>query len=81
MFCQAISHFSRKIADGPYGPEGDGAFPDNANPYYDIYDENIRCGRGAAASGVGVSTLTLQAGDEVAFWATQRDRINRDEEV
>lgn len=36
-------------------------------PYYDIYDANIRCGRGAATSGPGTRTATVLAGDEVGF--------------
>jgi hypothetical protein len=40
------------------------------NPYYDVYDANIRCGRGAATAGEGVQTLDLTAGDEVRFYST-----------
>lgn len=36
-------------------------------PYYDIYDANVRCGRGAATSGPGTKTATVVAGDEVGF--------------
>ncbi|KAF2273603.1 uncharacterized protein EI97DRAFT_155200 [Westerdykella ornata] len=36
-------------------------------PYYDIYDANIRCGRGAATSGPGTKTATAVAGSEVGF--------------
>lgn len=36
-------------------------------PYYDIYDPNIRCGRGAAISGPGTKTATILAGSEVGF--------------
>lgn len=43
----------------------------NANvPFYDIYSENVRCGRGAAISGPGVETLAVDAGDELAFFST-----------
>ncbi|ORY17515.1 glycosyl hydrolase family 61-domain-containing protein [Clohesyomyces aquaticus] len=37
---------------------------------YDVYSENIRCGRGATVSGPGVQTLPVEAGDEVAFYAS-----------
>ncbi|KAF2248691.1 lytic polysaccharide monooxygenase [Trematosphaeria pertusa] len=40
---------------------------DQYMPYYDIYDANIRCGRGAATSGPGTRTATVLAGDEVGF--------------
>jgi hypothetical protein len=40
-------------------------------PYYDVYDDNIRCGRGAAISGTGVQALVVNAGDELAFYAYQ----------
>lgn len=40
---------------------------DQYMPYYDIYDENIRCGRGAATSGPGTKTAMVLAGSEVAF--------------
>ncbi|KAH7116180.1 glycoside hydrolase [Dendryphion nanum] len=40
------------------------------DPYYDIYDDNIRCGRGAATRGAGIETLSINAGDEIAFIAT-----------
>ncbi|KAF1955754.1 hypothetical protein CC80DRAFT_414304 [Byssothecium circinans] len=36
-------------------------------PYYDIYDANIRCGRGGAASGPGTKTALLNAGEQVGF--------------
>ncbi|KAI0122339.1 glycoside hydrolase family 61 protein [Daldinia grandis] len=46
-------------------------FPDGVNsqwaPYYDIYDENIRCGRGAAVSSSGIQTATVIAGQNVSF--------------
>jgi hypothetical protein len=40
---------------------------DQYMPYYDIYDPNIRCGRGAATSGPGTKTATVVAGSEVGF--------------
>ncbi|KAF2189224.1 lytic polysaccharide monooxygenase [Zopfia rhizophila CBS 207.26] len=42
-------------------------FNDQYMPYYDIYDANVRCGRGAATSGPGTETATVMAGDEVGF--------------
>ncbi|KAI1479585.1 glycoside hydrolase family 61 protein [Daldinia eschscholtzii] len=36
-------------------------------PYYDIYDENIRCGRGAAIAHPGIETATVIAGENVSF--------------
>lgn len=38
-------------------------------PFYDIYSEDVRCGRGAAKSESGVITKTAEvfAGDEVGF--------------
>lgn len=40
---------------------------DQYMPYYDIYNSNIRCGRGAATSGLGTKTATVMAGSEVGF--------------
>ncbi|KAF2708877.1 lytic polysaccharide monooxygenase [Pleomassaria siparia CBS 279.74] len=40
---------------------------DQYMPYYDISDENIRCGRGAATSGPGTKTATVYAGSKVGF--------------
>jgi len=40
------------------------------NPYYDLYDENIRCGRAAADRGAGVTTLNVNAGDELSFYGS-----------
>jgi hypothetical protein len=36
-------------------------------PYYDIYDDNIRCGRGAATSGPGAQTASVIAGENVTI--------------
>lgn len=36
-------------------------------PQYDVYDANIRCGRGAATR-PSPKTLTVNAGDELAFF-------------
>jgi hypothetical protein len=43
------------------------------NPQYELYDANIRCGRGAATSGAGVETLVVNAGDEISFFPTQQN--------
>ena len=58
-----------------------GDLTDNANPYYDLYSPNVRCGRGAATSGRGIKTLVVNAGDQIEFWATQRDRLGKVKEV
>ncbi|KAF2016825.1 lytic polysaccharide monooxygenase [Aaosphaeria arxii CBS 175.79] len=60
--------FIRKIEPGWAQCErcGSGEY----NPYFDIYDNNFRCGRGAATSGRGVETLTVNAGDHLAFFST-----------
>ncbi|CAG9990932.1 unnamed protein product [Clonostachys byssicola] len=47
-------------------------------PYYDIYDDNIRCGRGAAISGPGVKLLTVPAGDDVVFVVGMADGSSED---
>ncbi|KAF1992825.1 lytic polysaccharide monooxygenase, partial [Amniculicola lignicola CBS 123094] len=36
-------------------------------PFYDIYSPDIRCGRGASASGIGTQTATIHAGSKVGF--------------
>src|SRR4051812_26344924 len=59
--------YTRRLSDGPaynggyYGPFA---------PYYDIYHPDIRCGWGAIAHGAGVETLVVNAGDELALFAT-----------
>lgn len=40
---------------------------DQYMPLYDIYSEDIRCGRGAWVSGGTTKTATVMAGDEVGF--------------
>lgn len=44
----------------------------NYEPYYDLYDNNVRCGRGAATR-PAPKILSVNAGDTLAFFATQRD--------
>ncbi|KAK0638448.1 glycosyl hydrolase family 61-domain-containing protein [Cercophora newfieldiana] len=36
-------------------------------PFYDIYSEDVRCGRGASKSGEETKTAEVFAGDEVGF--------------
>ncbi|KAK3357257.1 glycoside hydrolase [Lasiosphaeria hispida] len=36
-------------------------------PFYDIYSDDVRCGRGAVKSGAGIKTAEVFAGDEVGF--------------
>lgn len=38
-----------------------------------MYDENIRCGRGATKHGPGTKSLVVNAGDDLAIFATQRN--------
>ena len=40
------------------------------NPYYDVYDDNTRCGRGASVRGSGAEAWTVDASDELAFWSS-----------
>lgn len=48
-----------------------GVEPATYNPIYELYDDNVRCGRGAALTGNGVETLSVIAGDEIGFVPTQ----------
>lgn len=40
-------------------------------PIYTLYDNDIRCGRGAAKHGKGVETLNVIGGDTLSFYSTQ----------
>jgi hypothetical protein len=40
---------------------------DQYMPFYDIYSEDVRCGRGASKQGGGTKTAEVFAGDEVGF--------------
>ncbi|KAF2469953.1 uncharacterized protein BDR25DRAFT_369847, partial [Lindgomyces ingoldianus] len=48
-----------------------GVQPATINPIYELYDDNIRCGRGAAMTGHGVETLAVSAGNKIGFVPTQ----------
>lgn len=45
-------------------------------PNYDIYGDGIRCGYGAAASGPGTQTLSVNAGDEIAFFPVSESSMD-----
>ncbi|KAF2249124.1 lytic polysaccharide monooxygenase [Trematosphaeria pertusa] len=70
--------YIRNVTDGwAYSPTN--GYTGDFVPYYDMYDANIRCGRGAARSGPGTQTLTVNAGDELAFFPTIRDQYSNEE--
>ena len=48
------------------------------NPYYDVYDDNIRCGPGAATSGRGVETAQVVAGEEIGFVVYSGDYVSHE---
>ncbi|KAF2476827.1 uncharacterized protein BDR25DRAFT_370629 [Lindgomyces ingoldianus] len=77
-----VSHvwqYIRNLTDGYAYSEING-YHGNFVPYYDMYDPNIRCGRGAAAHGPGTETLAVNAGDELAFFSTIRNEYTGVEE-
>jgi hypothetical protein len=49
------------------GEAGDSGLWDQYMPFYDVYSEDVRCGRGAVESGAGTKTAEVFAGDEVGF--------------
>jgi hypothetical protein len=36
-------------------------------PFYNIYSDDVRCGRGASKAGPGTKTAAVMAGDKVGF--------------
>ncbi|KAF2789046.1 lytic polysaccharide monooxygenase [Melanomma pulvis-pyrius CBS 109.77] len=66
--------YVRNTTKGPVTEETFGESNDFA-PNFDLYDENIRCGRGAAAHGSWTETLDVNAGDVVSFFGSQHGDI------
>lgn len=61
-----VWQYVRKLgATPPYATPTD---PQRGQPHWDIYSDDIRCGRGAFASAKSTETLVVNAGDEITFF-------------
>ncbi|KAF2121554.1 glycosyl hydrolase family 61-domain-containing protein [Lophiotrema nucula] len=67
MFNNGISEQWQYVRNLSLGQARDSGLWDQYMPFYELDTIDIRCGRGASASGPGTSTATVTAGDEVGF--------------
>ncbi|KAM7196860.1 Glycoside hydrolase [Naviculisporaceae sp. PSN 640] len=67
MFNNTVTEQWEYVRNISIGQAPDSGLWDQYMPLYDIYSEDIRCGRGAWISGGETNTATVFAGDEVGF--------------
>ncbi|KAK4214948.1 lytic polysaccharide monooxygenase [Rhypophila decipiens] len=67
MFNKTVTEQWEYVRNISIGEAADSGLWDQYMPLYDIYSEDIRCGRGAWVSGGETKTARVVAGDEVGF--------------